>query len=261
VRADLAGMTVAVEGAGPARRMRLWERGVDPPPSWDQQDPGGPALVAEVAPDSADWAEVLACFRRPASGGPAAPGGCLVVRVRRVQNLRLLSRHRAEAAALARRRGPAAAAAALLFHGTRTNPPLAIAAGGEGLSPARGQAGGLHGRGCYFALLPRYSHAYAHRTADAEGARPDPAGPFRHLLLARVLLGRPRPEPDPWASPPAAAGRPAPRRLGGAYDSVEGGPHRPGRPGPGEADSLVYVVFRAARALPEFLVTYRAAGP
>ena len=41
---------------------------------------------------------------------------------------------------------------------------------------------------------------------------------------------------------------------------MEGGPHRPTRAGPGEDDSVIYVVYHPSQVLPEFIVTYTEVG-
>ena len=40
---------------------------------------------------------------------------------------------------------------------------------------------------------------------------------------------------------------------------MEGGPH-PTLSGPGEDDSVIYVVYHASQVLPEFIVTYTEVG-
>ncbi len=107
-----------------------------------------------------------------------------------------------------------------------------------------GRADCFYSRGVYFAHRSRYSHRYAFRSSDLEGAVPSADGPK---------------QPAPWRKEErlrSGAGRIA---LGDAFDSVEGGPHRPSRAGAGEDDSLVCVVYKSSQAMAEFVVTYKVA--
>ena len=103
----------------------------------------------------------------------------------------------------------------------------------------------LYFKGIYFALHSRYSHAYAYRSSDLDGKKPCKSGLYFHLIVAQVVRGAIKYESDAWQSNDksllADAGQ---RELGDQYDSVEGGPHRPHRRGPGENDSPVSVVYR-----------------
>ena len=54
-----------------------------------------------------------------------------------------------------------------------------------------------------------------------------------------------------------ARGTPAARVT---YDSVVGGPHRPGRAGRGENDSKIHVVYKSEQLYPDFVVTYARDG-
>ncbi len=90
-----------------------------------------------------------------------------------------------------------------------------------------------------------------------EGSIPAANGPFFHLLIASVLRGNIKVQPEPWSKDERerpGAGRLA---LGDDFDSVEGGPHRPFHAGPGEDDSLVCVVYKSSQAMAEFVVTYK----
>ena len=132
---------------------------------------------------------------------------------------------------------------AYLFHGSRKNNPFLIASSEVGFN--LGKSDSLYYKGIYFALRSRYSHAYAYRSSDLEGKQPCKSGLYFHLIVALVVRGAIKYESDAWQSNdkslPADAGQ---RALGDQYDSVEGGPHRPHRRGPGDNDSLVSVVYR-----------------
>ena len=132
---------------------------------------------------------------------------------------------------------------AYIFHGIRINNPFLIASSEVGFN--LGKSDSLYYKGIYFALRSRYSHAYAYRSSDLEGKQPCKSGLYFHLIVALVVRGAIKYESDAWQSNdkslPADAGQ---RALGDQYDSVEGGPHRPHRRGPGDNDSLVSVVYR-----------------
>ena len=146
---------------------------------------------------------------------------------------------------------------ALLLHGARGHSPLRLARSADGLDPD-GSPDTLYAGAVHFAARSCYSDAaYAHRTADVEGERPDPSGPYRHLIVARVLRGAAKREPAPWPREEAAQPGAARRKLGDAYDSVEGGPHRPLRAGPGADASVVWAVYRSSQAMAEYVVTYK----
>ena len=100
-----------------------------------------------------------------------------------------------------------------------------------------------------------YSHheRYVYRSSDVEGERPDKGGKYFHLLLVNVLRGEPLKTSEVWRGQGFGFVK---EKLGKEHDSVEGGPHRPTRAGPGEDDSLIYVVYHPSQVLPEFIVTY-----
>ena len=141
-------------------------------------------------------------------------------------------------------------------HGTRSTSPLELAKSSQGFD-MDGRPECFYSRGVYFAHRSRYSHHYAFRSSDLEGSIPAADGPFFHLLIVHVLRGAIKKQPDPWSKDERkrpGAGRLA---LGDDFDSVEGGPHRPDRAGPGEDDSLVCVVYKSSQAMAEFVVTYK----
>ena len=81
----------------------------------------------------------------------------------------------------------------------------------------------------------------------------------RQLLLVRAVVGVPcehggailtEQERKMVAKPPE-------QEPGVLFDSVRGGPHRPGSSGPGECDSAMVVLYDLAQAYPEYVVTYR----
>ena len=96
--------------------------------------------------------------------------------------------------------------------------------------------------------------SYVCRSSDAEGANADKNGAYYHLLLVKVLRGNPLKTTEVWKGKDFSYSQ---SQLGQDYDSVEGGPHRPLRAGPGADDSIIYVVYHASQCLPEFIVTYR----
>jgi len=145
---------------------------------------------------------------------------------------------------------------AYMLHGTKGNSPFRLAGSADGFD-LDGDPGGFYSRAVYFAARSCYSHAYAHRTADAAGERPDASGPYRHLIVAQVLRGAAKTEPVPWPEAERAQPGAARRRLGDEYDSVEGGPHRPQRAGPGADGSLVCAVYKSSQAMAEYVVTYK----
>jgi hypothetical protein len=69
-----------------------------------------------------------------------------------------------------------------MLHGTRTHSPARLAHSPDGFD-LDGNPDCSYARAIYFAQRSCYSHAYAHRTADAEGERPDPRWP--RLAVAR----------------------------------------------------------------------------
>ncbi len=91
-----------------------------------------------------------------------------------------------------------------------------------------------------------------------EGERQDDKGKYFHLLLVNVLRGEPLKTSEVWRGQGIQSV--VEGKLGRQYDSVEGGPHRPTQAGPGEDDSVIYVVYHASQVLPEFIVTYTEAA-
>ena len=100
-----------------------------------------------------------------------------------------------------------------------------------------------------------YSHheRYVYGSSDVEGSGRTRGATYLHLLLVNVLREAP-PKPTSVGRGPGLGF--AMEKLGKGHDSVEGGPHRPTRAGPGEDDSLIYVVYHPSQVLPEFIVTY-----
>jgi len=105
-----------------------------------------------------------------------------------------------------------------------------------------------------------FSHAHSdhsrhvNRSTDVEGTKADKNGAYYHLLLVKVLRGNPLKTTEVWKGKDFSYRR---SQLGQEYDSVEGGPHQPLRAGPGDGDSIIYVVYHPSQCLPEFIVTYR----
>ncbi len=84
-----------------------------------------------------------------------------------------------------------------LLHGTRGNSPFTLAESGNGFDED-GNPRAFYSRGIYFAVRSCYAHSFAHRSADLEGNVPDRAGPFMHLIVARVLRGLVKREANAW---------------------------------------------------------------
>jgi len=78
---------------------------------------------------------------------------------------------------------------------------------------------------------------------------------YHHLLLVKVLRGNPLKTAAVWKGKDFHYRE---SQLGRDYDSVEGGPHRPMKAGPGPDDSIIYVVYHPSQCLPEFIATYKA---
>ena len=144
-----------------------------------------------------------------------------------------------------------------MLHGTRGNSPLRLARSADGFD-LDGNPANFYSRAVYFAARSCYSDAaYAHLTADVEGERPDPRGPYRHLIVALVLRGAAKKEPAPLPEEERALPGAARRRLGDDYDSVEGGPYQPLRARAGADDSVVCAVYKSSQAMAEYVVTYK----
>lgn len=123
-----------------------------------------------------------------------------------------------------------------------------------------GNSEGFYLQGTYTAEQASYSHheRYVYRSSDVEGERQDDKGKYFHLLLVNVLRGEPLKTSEVWRGQGIQSV--VEGKLGQQYDSVEGGPHRPTQAGPGEDDSVIYVVYHASQVLPEFIVTYTEAA-
>ena len=139
-----------------------------------------------------------------------------------------------------------------------------MADGGGWVQYANSQ--GFYQQGSYTAEQASYSHHdnYVYRSSDVAGEHPDPKGKYFHLLLVSVLRGKPLVTgSEVWKGQAFGSVQ---AKLGGEYDSVEGGPHRPtkqggyGRGEEGSDDSIMYVTYHPSQCLPEFIVTYTEAG-
>ena len=244
-------------------------------PSWDYQTSEVQDFI--VQPDTSDYRKVEKLLFD--GSGRLSRETHEICRVVRVQNLVTMSRYENEKRAMSRKRngGDFARASirrrlrracngrcfwpeineAYMLHGTRGNSPLRLARSADGFD-LDGNPANFYSRAVYFAARSCYSDAaYAHLTADVEGERPDPCGPYRHLIVALVLRGAAKKEPAPWPEEERALPGAARRRLGDDYDSVEGGPHRPLRAGAGADDSVVCAVYKSSQAMAEYVVTYK----
>jgi hypothetical protein len=140
----------------------------------------------------------------------------------------------------------------LLWHGTGTLRPADALCNDVGLDN-RFSRGGFYGNGLYLAEKARYSNSdYAHRLPEIAGQTPQ-----RQLILVRASVGR---YCDyGWnidrtlQLPPAEPGR---FTQGKRYDSVRGGPHRPKTAGPGDNDSVMFVLYDYSLFYAEYVVTY-----
>ena len=143
-----------------------------------------------------------------------------------------------------------------LFHGSGTNSPFALVKAKDGFDP-QGRRDAYYSSGSYFAVHARYSHHYAFRSDDAAGDAANPQGVYHHLILAEVLCGVSKAEPQPWPARERVKDGYIRSVLQDQYDSVRGGPHRPRPDAPDCDQSEMYVVYTKTQALPEFVVTYR----
>jgi hypothetical protein len=138
-----------------------------------------------------------------------------------------------------------------LWHGTGCTPPATVLEHEVGPDP-RFSKGGFYGPGLYLAEKARYSNddRYVHQV---------PAGTLgchrshRQLLLCRAALGV---SFDFGEIVQKDLKKPPEESAGVLYDSVRGGPHRPGIAGSGDNDSPMFVLYDLAQAYPEYVVTY-----
>ena len=79
----------------------------------------------------------------------------------------------------------------------------------------------------------------------------------RQLLLVRAVVGASSEHGGAVSATTRALTKPPEQAPGVLYDSVRGGPHRPGSSGAGECDSAMVVLYDLAQAYPEYVVTYR----
>ena len=78
----------------------------------------------------------------------------------------------------------------------------------------------------------------------------------RQLLLVRAALGRSFDFGDHVGDDTRALKKPPEESPSVLYDSVRGGPHMPACSGPGDNDSVMFVLYDLAQAYPEYVVTY-----
>ena len=109
---------------------------------------------------------------------------------------------------------------------------------------------GFYGKGLYLAEKARYSNG----TAEKTYAFVEPDG-TRSLLLVRAALGRQCVFAD--AIDRELRMPPRDEDSGLLCDSVQGGPHRPQKSGPGAMDSCIHVVYDVGQVYPEYVVKYR----
>ena len=123
-----------------------------------------------------------------------------------------------------------------LFHGTRSTDPNSVVRSEDGIDFRFGRSDSLlWGKGSYFAVKASYSDSYAHNLWDGS----------KQMLFVSVLVGNSKPygsrKDKSLTLPPLLEGSTDKR-----YDSVNGI----------SADSLIYIVYKHAKAYPLYIVTY-----
>jgi hypothetical protein len=239
--------------------VRRWDKDKAIGDNWDHQS--APVSIVDVQPGSVDYNMVLNAFYGRKRGDNRAlritPQSHSVARVRRIQNRKQCGLFQAYRKSMEDQRGKAAVDQTEMYawHGSGKTNPCKIANGDGFMMQYGGQ--GFYQQGFYFAHQASYSHheRYVYRSSDIDGQHPCAYGKYHHLLLVKVLRGKPYKTCNVWNHQGHTFGY-AQRMLGGNFDSVEGGPHRPLCAGRGEDDSLVYVVYHPSQCLPEFIVTY-----
>ena len=242
------------------------------PDTWHaQRDDGGDRgsiawwrdgrVLAAVTSGGAEWRRVQALLR---ASLPAAT----VTRIERWENRLQFRDYWAKRRNIAVKSGgtlgddgdAAHANEQWLWHGTGARRPEAILQHEVGLDP-RFSSAGFYGRGLYLADQARYSDGDADRSYAFCPRHPDRTE--RQLLLVRAAVGEardyggetyPNGKGQPLTQPPE-------QTPGVMFDSVRGGPHRPSRAGPGDADSTMVVLYELAQAYPEYIVTYSPGTP
>jgi hypothetical protein len=270
---DFKKMTVSHEG-GWTSRVRRWDVHTPQAESWDHQD--GNVLVVPITLDSdpLDYALVESAFFRQRDDGvnPIIRRDThRIVQVRRIQNRGLLRDWLAQKSKIADLRGAGNVNDLHAWHGSGALDPIKIAEAKNGFLMQYSAATGLYNQGTYCAEHPSYSHdaKYVYRSSDKDGQHGSKSGEYFHLILCKVILG------NSWRLedilPPHLRGNDkdseGARRQKFAelerqmqeqeYDSVTGGPHRPGKSGRGANDSIMYVDYSGKQVLPALIVTYK----
>jgi len=260
---DFEDMTASIVGSEWVTAVRRWNVHDKMGDSWDHQEDN--VSIVEVEAGWRDYKVVETAFfgrkRRDGKTPRLSPRTHRIVKVRRIQNRRHLDLFEAERKHMQRKRGDTRVELTRTYawHGSGKVRPDSIAAG-NGFMMQYGNSEGFYLQGTYTAEQASYSHheRYVYRSSDVEGEEQDDTGKYFHLLLVDVLRGEPLQTSEVWRGQGIQSV--VEGKLGRQYDSVEGGPHRPTRAGPGEDDSEIYVVYHASQVLPEFIVTYTEAG-
>lgn len=108
---------------------------------------------------------------------------CTVIKVDRVQNMRLLEGYALEREHM-RVKNAGEVTELYLFHGTGSHDPYCVACSDDGIDFRRSHKSKYNAVGCgaYFALQSRLSHEYRHRGGGGGGGTSS-------TLVAKVLLG------------------------------------------------------------------------
>jgi hypothetical protein len=244
-----------------ATAVRRWDRDVPMGKGWDHQC--SQVSIVDVDRDWLDYTVVLTAFfgreRRDKMAPRITRASHEVVKVRRIQNRSLYRKFDAELKSMEDKLGKRAVELTQRYawHGSGKTRPDEIAAG-AGFMMQYGSEQGFYGMGSYFAEQASYSDhdKYVYRSSDKEGLHQCEDGKYRHLLLVNVLRGNPLKTSEVWKGEAFGSVQ---SKLGEEFDSVEGGPHRPKVAGPGDDDSVIYVVYQQSQCLPEFIVTYTKA--
>jgi hypothetical protein len=235
-----------------ASAVRRWDRDVPMGKGWDNQ-----CLQVSIVDVDRDWLDytvvLTAFFDRKGRDEMAlriTRASHKVVKVRRIQNQAHYGLFEAQGKLMVQKRGKSMGNLTVYaWHGSGKTQPDEIA-GGKGFMMQYGSEQGFYGMGSYFAEQASYSdhNKYMYRSSDMEGLHQCDTGKYRHLLLVNVLRGNPLKTSEIWEGEAFGSVQ---SKLGDAFDSVEGGPHRPKVAGTGKDDSVMYVVYHPCQCLPK----------
>ncbi|XP_066573944.1 protein mono-ADP-ribosyltransferase PARP14 [Amia ocellicauda] len=225
---DLQKMEATNERTAQAMRIKRLESQSDftVPLYWDNMGNRETLKKVELQPSSSEYQRVKNGFLKTA--------GKTVIKIERVQNVRLRQSYEVQRKRFEDKNGVSAVFEKSLYHGTTQEACSSIEKDGFNRRFA-GQNGTYYGLGVYFAVHASYSVHESYAKPDADG--------LQHMYVVRVLTGHYTKGEEGMKVPPPRT----PADIDDRYDSLVDNLLKPN----------MFIVFHDSQAYPDYLITFK----